>query len=423
MGSSHLNGVTAEKVISNCIRSSYEASGMPNPLETKILSVLNPRIRNTQKKRATEAANAKLENRPRLSFRWCVFAGYGLLLLCALSICLADADISVQMIWEDALAWGALLLAIGVVSVLISKRFMKRIDRLIGMTQQIALGDFTPIRPISKYRDEFTAVNVALNRMLEELDTWHTCMEESHQLVAVGTLTAGVSHEINNPLNNIMLTAQSLEEEYADLSNEERREMIADLIHETKRVQKIVRNLQDFAREGECVLKTLELGKLLEETALLVMNQAKAAGAKINIKIQPHLPYIRGDQRQWQQVFINLILNALDASSKQGKIDIHVEKDASPGFVAVHVENIGPVIPQHILPYIFNPFFTTKPPGKGTGLGLSVSQGIVTRYGGRIDVTTRDGKYTRFTVRIPSTGIAPEQCISHGETDKKKVKF
>jgi signal transduction histidine kinase len=283
---------------------------------------------------------------------------------------------------------------------------------LIGLTRQIASGDFTPIGPISKFRDEFTAVNVALNRMLEELDAWHTGMEESHQLAAIGTLTAGVSHEINNPLNNIMLTAYTLEEEYEDLSDEERQEMIADLLQETERVQKIVRNLQDFAREGECVLKTLDLGKVLEETALLVVNQAKASGVKINIEIQPHLPFIRGDQRQWKQVFINLILNALEASGKGGKIDIHAEKDQFPGFVAVHVGNIGSVIPRHILPYIFNPFFTTKPPGKGAGLGLSVSKGIVTRHGGRIDVTTRGEKYTRFTVRIPSTDVAPEQCTS-----------
>jgi len=392
---------------------------MPNPFETEIISVRSPQIRSAQKKRATEAANEKLENRSRLSFRWCVFAGYGLLLLFALSICLADAAMGVQMIWEDALLWGILLLATGVVSFLISKRFMKRIERLIGLTRQIALGDFTPIGPISKYRDEFTLVNVALNRMLEELDNWHTGMEESHQLAAIGTLTAGVSHEINNPLNNIMLTAHSLEEEYADLSDEERREMIADLLQETERVHKIVRNLQDFAREGECTLKTLELGKLVEETALLVKNRAKASGAKINTKIQPHLPYIHGDQRQWRQVFINLILNALSASGKEGKVDIHVAKDASPGFVAVHVENNGPVIPQHILPYIFNPFFTTMPPGKGTGLGLSVSKSIVTRHGGRIDVTTRDGRYTRFTVRIPSTDIAPGQCMSHRESEPK----
>jgi len=389
---------------------------MHNPPETKIKSALSPQIRSAQKKRATAVANEKLENRPCLSFRWCVFAGYGLLLLGALSICLAEAAIGMHLIWGNALPWGILLLATGMVSFLISKRFMKRIARLIGLTRQISRGDFTPIGPISKYRDEFTTVNVALNRMLEELDTWHTGMEESHQMAAIGTLTAGVSHEINNPLNNIMLTAYSLEEEYADLSDEERREMIADLLQETERVHKIVRNLQDFAREGECVLKTLELGKLVKETALLVTNQAKALGAKINIKVQPHLPYIRGDQRQWKQVFINLILNALDATAKDGKIDIHVEKDASPGFVAVHVENIGAVIPRHILSYIFNPFFTTKPPGKGAGLGLSVSQGIVTRHGGRIDVTTRDGRYTRFTVRIPSTDIAPEQCISRRET-------
>ena len=389
---------------------------MPNPPETKIKSALSPQIRSAQKKRATAVANEKLENRPCLSFRWCVFAGYGLLLLGALSICLAEAAIGVQLIWGNTLPWGILLLATGVVSFLISKRFMKRIDRLIGLTRQISQGDFTPIRPISKYRDEFTTVNVALNRMLEELDTWHTGMEESHQMAAIGALTAGVSHEINNPLNNIMLTAYSLEEEYADLSDEERREMIADLLQETERVRKIVQNLQDFAREGECAIETLELGKLVEETALLVMNRAKASGAKINTTIQPHLPYIHGDRRQWKQVFINLILNALNASGKEGKIDIHVEKDASPGFVAVHVENNGPVIPQHILPYIFNPFFTTNPPGKGTGLGLSVSKGIVTRHGGRIDVTTRHGRYTRFTVRIPSTDNASEQCISRRET-------
>jgi signal transduction histidine kinase len=391
---------------------------MPNTPETEIISALNPQIRSAQKKRATETANARLENRPRLSFRWCVFVGYGFLLGCALTICLADATTRVQMIWENAPAWGALLLTTGVVFFLISKRFMKRLERLTGLTRQIAQGNFTPIGPISKFRDEFTEVNIALNQMLEELDTWHTGMEESHQLAAIGTLTAGVSHEINNPLNNIMLTAYSLKEEYEDLSDEERLEMIADLLQETERVQKIVRNLQDFARDGECVLKTLELGKLVEETALLVKNQAKASGAKINLEIQPHLPYIRGDQRQWKQVFINLILNALEASGKEGKVDIRVEKDEFPGFVAVHVENLGPVIPQHILPYIFNPFFTTKPPGKGTGLGLSVSKGIVTRHGGRIDVTTQGGKYTRFTVRIPSTDVAPEQCISQLETKK-----
>lgn len=406
-------------MISQFISCSDEAYGMPNPFDSEIIPALSPRIRSAQKQQATEAANKKLKNRPCLSFRWCVFVGYGLLLLCTLSICLADEGMSVQMTWEYALPWGVLLFAACAVSFLISIRFMKRIDRLIGLTRQIAQGDFTPIGPISKYRDEFTAVNVALNRMMEELDTWHNCMEESHQLVAIGTLTAGVSHGINNPLNNIMLTAHTLEEEYPVLSDEERREMIADLLQETKRVQKIVRNLQDFAREGECALETLELGKLVEETALLVKNQAKAIGARINIQIQPHLPYIHGDQRQWKQVFINLILNALDASGKQGKINIHVEKDASPGFVAVHVENSGSVIPQHILPYIFNPFFTTKPPGKGTGLGLSVSRSIVTRYGGRIDVTTRDGRYTRFTVQIPATDIAPRQFESLGETEPK----
>lgn len=383
---------------------------MNNLFESGETSSLASRADTTYKKMASEAANQELQNRPSLNFRRFVLLVYGLLFMFSLAIFLANMTSGGRIQWTSILALLALLFVAGLVAYNLSKRFMKRIERLTGLTEQIAKGDFSPIRPISKYRDEFTTVNVAMNRMLEDLDAWHTAMEESHQLTAIGTLTAGVAHEINNPLNNIMLTAYSLQEEYKDLSEDEREEMINDLIQETERAQKIVRDLQDFARESECTSEPLKLGALVEETAGLAVNQAKVTGAKMSIKIQPHLPPIRGDRQQWKQVFIHLILNALDAVGKAGEIKIHVEKDASPGFLAVHVENNGPAIPAHILPYIFDPFFTTKPPGKGTGLGLSVSQGIVTRHGGRIEVTSRKGEYTRFTVLIPATDISPDQC-------------
>lgn len=286
-----------------------------------------------------------------------------------------------------------------------AQRFMKRLNFLIDATQRIATGDFSPIMPIRKYRDEFTTVSVAINRMLEELDARQRAMVESHKLRAIGNLTAGVAHELNNPINNIMLTAHSLLEDHKELSEEELLEMINDLINETERSRSIVRNLLDFARESESTSEPLDLGELVRQTIKLTENQIKVSGAKIDVTVQPNLTNIRGDKQKLKQVFLNLILNAVDAVSKDGIIKIDVEKSASPGFLAAHVLDNGCGIPPHILPYIFDPFFTSKAPGKGTGLGLSVSHGIVNMHGGRINVSSEEGKYSRFTVLLPTTDI------------------
>lgn len=287
----------------------------------------------------------------------------------------------------------------------LSQRLMKPLNRLIERTQRIAKGDFSPMVPLRKYRDEFTTVEVAINQMLEQLAAHQTAMMESHKLRAIGTLTAGVAHELNNPLNNIMLTAYSMREDYKSLSKKELSEMINDLIGEAKRSRGIVHNLLDFARENESVTEPLELSDLLEETKKLALNQVKVSGAAIEMSVQPDLPYIRGDRQQLQQVFLNLILNAADAVDKNGKIKISIEKADSPGYLAVHVEDNGCGIPVHAMPHIFDPFFTTKATGKGTGLGLSVSHGIVSMHGGRIDVTSKEGKSTKFTVTLPVMGI------------------
>jgi signal transduction histidine kinase len=291
------------------------------------------------------------------------------------------------------------------VAYFLAQRFMKRLNFLIDSTQRIAKGDFSPIMPIRKYRDEFTTVSVAINRMLEELDARQRAMVESHKLRAIGNLTAGVAHELNNPINNIMLTAHSLLEDHKELSEEELLEMINDLINETERSRSIVRNLLDFARESESTSEPLDLGEQVRQTIKLTENQIKVTGAKIDVTVQPNLTNIRGDKQKLKQVFLNLILNAVDAVGKDGIIKIDVEKSASPGFLAVHVLDNGCGIPPHILPYIFDPFFTSKAPGKGTGLGLSVSHGIVNMHGGRINVSSEEGKYSRFTVLLPTIDI------------------
>jgi len=285
------------------------------------------------------------------------------------------------------------------------KRLIKPLNLLVESTQKIAKGDFSPIPPMCKYRGEFTTVEVAINQMIKELELRELAMIESHKLRAVGTLTAGIAHELNNPLNNIMLTAHAMLEDHNDLSEDELLEMINDLINEADRSRKIIRNLLDFARESESVSEPIDLGLLVNETINLAQNQIKISGAKIETEIQPHLPRIRGDNQQLKQVFLNLILNALDAVEKGGNIKISLKQADTPGFLAVQIEDNGCGIPPHILPNIFDPFFTTKGPGKGTGLGLSVSHGIVTIHGGLISIETEEGKYTRSTVTLPSSDV------------------
>ena len=149
----------------------------------------------------------------------------------------------------------------------------------------------------------------------------------------------------------------------------------------------------------------MKLDHLLEKTIRLASNQIKLSGIKIEFQSSENLPRIHGDIQQLEQVFLNLILNAIDASSKGGKIQVMVLPADEPNYLAVKVIDFGAGIPEHILPSIFDPFFTTKIKGKGTGLGLSVSQGIITKHGGRIRVSSAEGSGTTFTVTLPVTTI------------------
>jgi len=291
---------------------------------------------------------------------------------------------------------------------LLSRQILGPLTQIMKYTQRIAQGDFTPVLPSRPYRDEFSALREAMNRMLEELGHRQAVLVQSHKLRAIGTLTAGVAHELNNPINNITLTAHMLLEDYKDLSDGERLDMIKDLISQSDRSQAIVRNLLDFARESESKTEPLDLSQLVQETINLAGNQIKLSGAHIDISISPNLPRVHGDHQQLNQVFLNILLNALDVTPKGGKIQISVALE-EPKFLAVKIIDHGQGIPEHILPNIFDPFFTTKNKGKGTGLGLSVSQGIVARHGGEIRVQSKSGEGTTFAVILPITTIpAPE---------------
>ncbi len=300
---------------------------------------------------------------------------------------------------------GLLLLFMIINAYWLGSRMLGSITRFGQYAHRIASGDFTPVTPTRRFRDEFTDLALAINTMIEELENREAVLVQSHKMRAVGTLTAGVAHELNNPMNNITLTAHMLQEDYADLDDGERREMIDDVVAEAERAKKIISNLLDFARESGSQLEPLDLPHLLQETITLAGNQIKLSGIKIDFSASGNLPRVHGDSQQLRQVFLNLILNAIDASSKGGHIQVLVLPADEPNYLAVKVIDEGSGIPAHILPNVFDPFFTTKGKGKGTGLGLSVSQGIVAKHGGRIMVSSQESKGTTFTVVLPVTTI------------------
>jgi len=155
------------------------------------------------------------------------------------------------------------------------------LNRMMEVTGRVAVGDFTPIRPTRKYHDEFSEMALAMNRMMVQLAHRQELLVRAHKLQAVGTLTAGVAHELNNPVNNIMLTANLLLEDYEDLPDKERLEMIEDMVGESERTQKIVKNLLDFARESSMESDAVRAEDIVAETLRLAGNQVKLAHVKV----------------------------------------------------------------------------------------------------------------------------------------------
>ena len=298
-----------------------------------------------------------------------------------------------------------LLLCIVFIVSFLARQLLGTLARFMRYTERIGEGNFSPIAPQRKYRDEFSQLRMAFNKMIKEIDHREKIMVESHKLRAVGTLVAGVAHELNNPLNNTMLTASMLQEDYQQLKDDEKLAMIKDIINETERSQKIVCNLLDFAREGEAKLITLKLNEIVEDSINLVANQIKLSQITLLKTFASNLAPIYGDAQILQQVFINLILNSVEILPRKGIITINTYKSKKGDYVVVEIKDNGPGIPEHILPRIFEPFFTTKSISKGTGLGLSVSRGIVSKLGGYITAESKLGEGASFKVFLPATNV------------------
>jgi len=234
---------------------------------------------------------------------------------------------------------------------------------------------------------------------------------QSDKLAALGKMGASVAHEINNPL---VIAIQKIgwiedllmEEEFQQSKNmEEFKTSLKKINHHLDRIRKVVHNMLGYARRMEPRLEDVDINETLNQTLDLLENYARINNIDIQTDLSSDLPIIASDQAQLQQVFLNLISNAIDVVGEDGLVGVKSEKMNS--HIVVNVSDNGPGIPRDKQKKIFDPFFTTKQNGKGTGLGLWVSYNIIEKMGGTITFKSEEGKGTTFTVRIPI--VVPER--------------
>ncbi len=229
---------------------------------------------------------------------------------------------------------------------------------------------------------------------------------ETGKLASVGELAAGIAHEINNPVAIMVEEAGWIEdlleeEEFQEGENlGEFRRALEQIRNQGRRCKEITHKLLSFARKTDTRIQEVQINELLEEMVALLAQRAKYSNVTISTNFQEHLPIIKVSQSELQQVFLNLINNALDAIKNRGGT-VNIASQTKGDCLVVEVADNGPGIPRANLARIFDPFFTTKPVGKGTGLGLSICYGIINKMGGEIDVRSAMGAGTTFRVRIP----------------------
>lgn len=305
----------------------------------------------------------------------------------------------------------ALALAmLGIVLRMVWKRVVRPVEALREGVQRISSGDLTHRVEITT-RDEIGALAREFNRMADELHGMRSGLEarveertqeflRAARLAGLGTMAAGIAHEINNPLASIASCAEGLERRLEKGTSDPtaQREYLQIIAREAYRAHEITSRLLDFARNGGGARLRFDAPDLMRELRVLLEHRLRQRGLALEVECQADLPPLVGDPGEIKQVLLNLVANAIDASPDGGRI--HVRWSAYDGEIVVEVQDDGPGVPPELRDRIFDPFFTTKEPGKGTGLGLAIVHRIVTAHGGRIELAGT-GKGALFRVHFP----------------------
>ncbi|MDP4727322.1 MAG: ATP-binding protein, partial [Desulfobacterales bacterium] len=233
------------------------------------------------------------------------------------------------------------------------------------------------------------------------------------KMASLGKLSASVVHEINNPiagiLNLILLMKRINEEEKITHPEIGRFNHYLSLMEtETRRISRIVSNLLAFSRQAKMEQDMLDVNRLIEKTLMLNANLIKINNIRVEQQLSSGLTPIFGSADQLQQVFMNIISNAVEAmeAKKDGTLTIETRQVPGQKSIQVIFRDTGVGIPEHHRQRLFEPFFTTKKNGKGVGLGLSVAYGIIQEHGGTVQVRSTPGEWTEFTVELP---LEPKQ--------------
>ena len=243
----------------------------------------------------------------------------------------------------------------------------------------------------------------------KEADQLNRQLMEAGKMASLGELSAGVAHEINNPLAIILTERQiilDLLDQTSNLDEGFRKELVDSLNQmdvQVNRCKRITHNLLRFSRRTRSVMEKVDLNSFLEEVVELMEREARSSGITFQTDLDGNLKSVLSDPSQLQQVFLNLITNAIDAHDGKpyGTIRIATRAGDEPQKLHILFGDTGTGIPKEILGRIFDPFFTTKAVGKGTGLGLSICYSIMQRLGGSISVKSEVGRGTEFTLTLP----------------------
>jgi len=300
------------------------------------------------------------------------------------------------------------------VSIIISVYFIKSITRpvaeLLGATRKIKSGKLQ-YRIKEKLNDEFGELAGSFNEMAASLQEQYNRLQETERLAVVGELAAGMAHEIKNPMAGIKVSMEVLSQD-SPLDQEDK-EVLHRVINEIDRITALLKGLLNYARPPKPEMISLNVNQILEATmksARYALQTPKNKGKEKDRQIEfvkdlsPDLPQIVADPGQLQQVFLNLVLNAVDAissiSGRQGIITLQT-RHSSEGFVQISIADNGKGIDSKMLEKIFNPFYTTKP--QGTGLGLAITKRLVEQHnGGSIAVANNPGgEGVTFTINLP----------------------
>jgi two-component system, NtrC family, sensor kinase len=307
----------------------------------------------------------------------------------------------------------ALVLMLGnsILTAVYVETLIRPILALYQTMKRAGRGDLSVRTHISR-GDEVGGLAQAFNRMMDELEGARgreqvrlSRLAHTEKMAAVGTLAAGVAHEVNNPLAGILTCIEAMR---ANPDDEELRRRYLDLIHDgIKRIEHIVMNLLDFSRPRPLRPEPTPLNHNLRHVAELVDYQVRKHNIDVRFELDPGEPVVMTDHFQMEQLFLNLVLNAILAMPQGGTLTLRTK--ALPDKAIAEVADTGVGVPEELRDRIFDPFFSTRAVGEGTGLGLAVSYAIVEAHGGTIEVRSTVGRGSTFRVVLPNAGEQPKE--------------